>query len=349
MTDNLAIWNALERTDPKHVKAITGKAYQGNSPRPHWVIWKLTEQFGPVGVGFGWTVLHDAYVPGVPRVDGVEQMHEVRISFWAGSGKPVESYGATKALYKAKVNADGTGGYWVSDEDAAKKSLTDAITKAASWLGVAGDIFMGRWDDSKYVEGLKREAARPDLKTASKDLLREQLKGSLEPPHDPETGEIPPKPNSASIGLRTAYEDGIRDALPLNATDRQFFEAAAAQLRADFSDYKSVSGLTGGWSKNEDLLERLQTEAADLFDGLLTHFNACRNAIEAAGPTVKISAAEGHRILGTIGLCSSVGELDDDIATLPVHARVHAKVLGAAEKRRAVLSEPVMAGEHRIA
>ena len=33
-----------------------------------------------------------------------------------------------------------------SDEDAPKKSLTDAIIKAASHLGIAANIFLGRWD-----------------------------------------------------------------------------------------------------------------------------------------------------------------------------------------------------------
>lgn len=156
MSDNLAIWRALERTDPKHVKEITGKSYKGNSPRPHWVIFKLTERFGPVGLGFGWRVLREEYIDGAPQQDGRERTHECRIEFWwrdGGERNSVESYGATKALYKTNK------GFWVSDEDAAKKSLTDAITKAASWLGIAADIFMGQWDDSAYVAELRREAA----------------------------------------------------------------------------------------------------------------------------------------------------------------------------------------------
>ena len=43
-----------------------------------------------------------------------------------------------------------TGKYMV-DEDAAKKSVTDGMIKCLSMIGFAGDIFSGRWDDSKYV------------------------------------------------------------------------------------------------------------------------------------------------------------------------------------------------------
>ena len=109
MTYNLAIWNDLERTDPRHVKEITGKTYKGNSPRPHWVIWKLTEKFGPVGKGFGWEVVYDHHEDGIPHEDMAEKTHVCRIRFWwrDGDGEhSVESFGATKALYKAGVALD---------------------------------------------------------------------------------------------------------------------------------------------------------------------------------------------------------------------------------------------------
>lgn len=177
MSDNLAIWQSLERTDPKHVKEITGKSYKGNSPRPQYVIYRLTERFGPVGLGFGWEVVSDGYVDGIPQPEGVEKVHECRIRFWwreGGERYCVDSYGATKALYKTNK------GFWTSDEDAAKKSLTDAITKAASWLGVAADIFMGRWDDNKYVAELKEEARKEAApqQPAEKPKLSDQAAAS---------------------------------------------------------------------------------------------------------------------------------------------------------------------------
>jgi hypothetical protein len=276
VTDNLAIWNALERTDPKHVKPITGKSYQGNSPRPHWVIWKLTERFGPVGQGFGWDVMSDGYIAGIPHADGTEKLHECRIRFWWGAdARHVESYGCTKALYKAGTKG-GAPGYWVSDEDAAKKSLTDAITKAASWLGVAGDIFMGRWDDSKYVAELKAEAARPPARIPIEDQ-RAAFAGSLEPPHDPETGEIPPPPNpaqSASDGLRDAWVDGIRDSLPEHASPVEFQRAVADALIAAFAAKKSARGCAAQWDKRDGLIMEMQLAHPPSYQRVLDAFNA---------------------------------------------------------------------------
>lgn len=147
MTDNLRHWNRFEDIDPKFTKPITGKAYRGTSPNPQYVIRCLTEIFGPVGEGFGWEVLAEEFTP-----LGEEILHWCRISFWHTSrDNTFHAYGQTKALMKLK-----SGGL-MSDEDAPKKSLTDAIIKAASHVGIAANIFLGRWDDQSHVEAVNAE------------------------------------------------------------------------------------------------------------------------------------------------------------------------------------------------
>ena len=146
MTDNLAIWNRHADIDPKFTKPITGKAYKGTSPSPQYVIQCLTETFGPVGLGFGWDVVAEDFTP-----MGDEVLHWCRIRFWhTDRANAFDSYGQTKALMKTKNGL-------MLDEDAPKKSLTDAIVKAASHLGIAANIFLGRWDDQKYVAEVNKE------------------------------------------------------------------------------------------------------------------------------------------------------------------------------------------------
>lgn len=132
MPDNLDLWNRFADIDPKFTKPITGKPYRGTSPNPHYIIKCLTEMFGPVGQGFGWEVTAEGFQP-----LGDEVLHWCRIRFWHGDGKGFDAYGQTKALMKTKSGM-------MSDEDAPKKSLTDAITKAAAQIGVASNIFLGR-------------------------------------------------------------------------------------------------------------------------------------------------------------------------------------------------------------
>lgn len=146
MTENLAHWNRFADIDPKFTKPITGKAYRGTSPNPQYVIRCLTEIFGPVGVGFGWDVVAEDFTP-----LGDEVLHWCRIRFWhSDRANAFDSYGQTKALMKTKNGM-------MLDEDAPKKSLTDAIIKAASHVGIAANIFLGRWDDQKYVADVNAE------------------------------------------------------------------------------------------------------------------------------------------------------------------------------------------------
>lgn len=138
---NLRHWDRFSDIDPKFTKQITGKPYKGTSPNPQYVIKCLTDIFGPVGEGFGWEVVAEDFTPLLGDV-----LHWCRIKFWhTDRSNTFDSYGQTKAAYVT------SGGKNMVDEDAPKKSLTDAIIKAASHIGIASNIFLGRWDDQKYV------------------------------------------------------------------------------------------------------------------------------------------------------------------------------------------------------
>jgi hypothetical protein len=43
------------------------------------------------------------------------------------------------------------------DDEAPKKAMTDALTKAMSHLGMSADIFLGKFDDNKYVQTKTKE------------------------------------------------------------------------------------------------------------------------------------------------------------------------------------------------
>ena len=150
-----ALWDRVCRTDPQAVKAITGKQYQGNSPKPYYIVRRLTEEFGPCGTGWGFTILSER----MERLTDKDVLHIAAVRLWyidsEGKRGEFDQMGQTKAVYAKK-----DGGLMV-DEDAPKKSVTDALVKCASYLGFAGDIFSGRWDDSKYVAELKQEFERP--------------------------------------------------------------------------------------------------------------------------------------------------------------------------------------------
>lgn len=157
MSDNKALWKRVSITDPRAVKPITGKQYQGNSPSPYWLIERATEEFGPVGIGWGVTVKSERF----DRLSNTDVLHVAVVSVWyVLDGKRSETFdqmGGTKAAYQT---AKGT---MMIDEDAGKKSVTDGMVKCLSMIGFAGDIFSGRWDDSKYIEHAAKVYQAKDL------------------------------------------------------------------------------------------------------------------------------------------------------------------------------------------
>jgi hypothetical protein len=167
MSNHLDLWNRFADIDPAFTKPITGKDYRGTSPNPHYVIQCLTEMFGRLGVGFGWEVEQDEFT-----LIGEEVLHWCRIRFWhTDRSNGFSAYGQTKALMKTKNGLR-------LDEDAPKKSLTDAITKAASQIGIAANIFLGRWDDSKYVAEVNAEYRQEERKTDPAAKAVEYINGA---------------------------------------------------------------------------------------------------------------------------------------------------------------------------
>jgi hypothetical protein len=151
--DNKDLWKRAFTTDPRAVKPITGKQYRGNSPKPYWIVERMTDEFGPCGIGWGFTILNER----MERLTETDILHVAVVRFWyvlEDKRGEFEQIGQTRAVYKTK------DGHMMIDEDAPKKSVTDAMVKCASYLGFAGDIFSGMWDDSKYVQWAGEEWER---------------------------------------------------------------------------------------------------------------------------------------------------------------------------------------------
>lgn len=148
--ENMKFWESVKKTDPKRVKAITGKQYKGNSPQPYYLVERMTEAFGMCGIGWGLNIINER----MERMTETDILHVAVVEIWyviEGKKGSITQIGQTKACYKT------SSGSMLVDEDAPKKSVTDAMTKCMSYLGFAGDIFSGQWDDSKYVQELTNE------------------------------------------------------------------------------------------------------------------------------------------------------------------------------------------------
>lgn len=139
--DNLAIWREVEKTDPAHTKKVNQRGGFTAISAMYQVL-RATETFGPVGEGWGFDaqppIFHDNLVI-------------VPVTLWHGDRS--NTFGPIYGGAEWKSNKG------FLDSDAPKKATTDALTKALSHLGFNADVFLGRFDDNKYVEAVAREFA----------------------------------------------------------------------------------------------------------------------------------------------------------------------------------------------
>lgn len=161
MSDNLAIWQKVEKTDPRRTKPFNRSGgFRGTATNATYQVRKATELFGPVGIGWGWEIEQEEMLTG--RDETI--VHKIRLRLWykwQGQKGEVVQFGQTTFSEK-RGGRDGSAGYWYTDEEAPKKSLTDALMKCLSLLGFSADVHMGLYDDHKYVAKLKREFERHD-------------------------------------------------------------------------------------------------------------------------------------------------------------------------------------------
>ena len=58
-----------------------------------------------------------------------------------------------------------------------KKVATDALTKGLSKLGFNADVFMGKFDDNKYVNSLTSQSSGQDINQDLKKMVTNATKG----------------------------------------------------------------------------------------------------------------------------------------------------------------------------
>lgn len=228
--DNLAIWNAVSKTDPKHTKKVNQRG-GFTAISAHYQVMCATEQFGPVGIGWG-------YENGAPLF--YDSLVFVPVTIWHGARE--NSFGP---LYG--------GAEWKTgnrlDSDAIKKAATDGLTKALSHLGFNADVFLGRFDDNKYVAEMAKEfagtggGAGQSLDAQVSPPAADKLQDAVSQPHKTQL-KGPHKSKSALWKAVRAFDHELR-----GCGDVDQFEAFL------------------GMAESKALLAQVQEEAPTLWHG----------------------------------------------------------------------------------
>jgi hypothetical protein len=155
MSDNLNIWNKLKAVPSAAKKKIFAGRLKGMTDiKPQWRLQMMTEQFGPVGIGW----YYEPIKKWTEECGGEISAH-VDLNLYLKDGDnwsaPIFGTGGAMLLSMEKTKEYDKPIYefpglkpYHSDE-AYKMATTDALSVAMKQLGVAADVYMGL-SDSKY-------------------------------------------------------------------------------------------------------------------------------------------------------------------------------------------------------
>ena len=143
---NKDIWDKLSKPPVSALKTIKGGRLTGMTDiNPQWRYEVMTEVFGMVGVGWKFTI------DKTWREEGYESQvfAFAQVSVYVKHGEvwsdPIVGQGGSMLVTQE------ARGIHCSDEGY-KMAITDALGTAMKMLGVAAEIYAGRWDGSKYKE-----------------------------------------------------------------------------------------------------------------------------------------------------------------------------------------------------
>lgn len=172
MGENMSIFERLKNVPDSAKKTITAGRLKGMTDiSPMWRIERLTEVFGPCGIGW-WYEIKRKEIVFDPETK--QSAAFVDIDFYyknpanGETSKPIPGTGG------ASFVAQEYKGLYLSDE-CYKMALTDALSVAAKSIGLGADVYNGK-DKSKYADA---ESPKLDLDKNSETFFRCEVCGDI--------------------------------------------------------------------------------------------------------------------------------------------------------------------------
>lgn len=146
--ENMIIYNQLKEVPKEAQKKITGGRLIGMTDiKPMWRIEKLTEVFGPVGIGWYTKTLKKELLAGAND----EMIATVDIELYVNYKRPL---GLEEDLWSVGIEGSGGSSYismekkgLYTNDECFKMAYTDALSVACKSLGMGASVY---WGDSKY-------------------------------------------------------------------------------------------------------------------------------------------------------------------------------------------------------
>ena len=194
------IYESLSRPPKDALREIQAGKLKGKTDiNPQWRYKAMTEAFGLVGIGWKYEVRKLWTEQGA----GAEKLAFAQVAVYIKDGDtwsdPIEGIGGSKLIQFEKGAA-------VSNDEGYKMAVTDAFSTALKMLGVAADIYAGRWDGTKYND---EPATPPQPQSAPQQPPAPPKKQPAKFAFEPKGGETTPAEKEELGGLfSTKYPDG---------------------------------------------------------------------------------------------------------------------------------------------
>ncbi|MEM6363310.1 MAG: hypothetical protein AAF745_02705 [Planctomycetota bacterium] len=135
---NMRLWDSVATTDPSMAKEASNGRYKFTTVDPQWQLKQATKAWGPYGDKWGLFDIRFANLESDPP----SLMLSADFRYPSENGHIV--------AFPIHVDMRLKAG-----DDVCKKLITNARSKALSWLGFSADVFMGKFDDAGYVRDLQ--------------------------------------------------------------------------------------------------------------------------------------------------------------------------------------------------
>ena len=197
----IKIYESLSRPPRDALRQIEAGKLKGKTDiNPQWRYKAMTEKFGLVGCGWKYEVQKLWTEQGA----GSEKLAFAQVAVFVKDGdswsEPIVGIGGSRLVQLEKGAA-------VSNDEGYKMAVTDAFSTALKMLGVAADIYAGRWDGSKYKEPLPPQVEV--VKQAFKGEVVQPKKQPAKLAFEPKGGETTPEERKELAALlNSKYTNG---------------------------------------------------------------------------------------------------------------------------------------------
>ena len=200
--DALKIYESLARPPKTALREIQAGKLKGKTDiNPQWRYKAMTDKFGLVGIGWKYEVQRLWTEQGA----GNEKLAFAQVAVFVKDGEtwrePIVGIGGTRLIALEKGAA-------VSNDEGYKMAVTDAFSTALKMIGVAADIYAGRWDGSKYKDELPAPV-EVVKNTFNGEVVQPPKKQPAKLPFEPKGGETTAEEKKEFENLlKSKYADG---------------------------------------------------------------------------------------------------------------------------------------------